>query len=206
MRGEGGRVASRREGSGARGRGSGVWAVNYKFSVRYDEQNYLAANRLHFWSNLRSLKSLRTVAWLFGLYFVLGLVMSILDEVKIDGWAILRLTIISLTASAAVLLFCYAFCYLNLARQTRKLLTQQKFMQEDLQYDASDALLSVTSVLSNTKLPYDMAHKWAENSRVFLIYLSDQSFLYVPKEQMHADAIDMIRKNLVAANISGKTL
>jgi YcxB-like protein len=180
--------------------------VSFKFSVRYDEQNYLEANRLHFWSNVRSLKGLRSLAWLFGIYFVLGLIVIILDEVAINGGEILRISVIALAGGVAVLLFCYAFGYVMLPRRTRKLLAQQKLLHEDLHYDVTDEILNVTSPLSTTKLPYDRAHKWAEDSRVFLIYLSDNSFLYIPLESTKVSAINMIRASLVAAGISGRTL
>lgn len=180
--------------------------MSYKFSVCYDEQNYLAANRLHFWSTAKSFKFLRALAWLVGVYFILGLSVMLINAVPLSAKEILRITAIALAAGAAVLLFGYTLWYFMLPRRTRKLLAQQKLLHEVMQFDVNDEMVEIVSQLLTTKLPYDRVHKWAENSDVFLIYLSDQSFLYVPSEAAHTGAVNMIRANLIAAGISGKVL
>jgi hypothetical protein len=179
--------------------------MNYEFSILHNEQNYLAANRLHFWASVRSKKSLRTLAFIWIIYLALGLGIGFLEYGKLDGLQLIMILGISLTAGAAVLVPCYAIGYFSLGYRTRKLFAQQKLLHVKQDFKVTEEALLVSSELFNTTLPYGHAHKWAENSATFLVFHSDLTFQYFPKNEVPLDAIEMLRTKLIAANCPGRS-
>jgi hypothetical protein len=66
-------------------------------------------------------------------------------------------------------------------------------------------VLIVSSELFTTRLPYSHAHKWMENDKIFLLFHSDITFQFFPKDEVPAEAIDAIKAKLVAAGCPGRS-
>jgi hypothetical protein len=96
--------------------------------------------------------------------------------------------------------------YLMLPRLTNKLFGQQKLFREFQNYEAADDSFNMTSAYSDTRLPYHMAFKWAENDKVFLIYHSVITFNVISKEAAGQPAIEYLRSKLQDAGIKGFSL
>jgi hypothetical protein len=178
--------------------------MTYKFSLSHNEQNYLVANRLHFWATLRSKKTLRAIAIVAGLYFLLGIGATYLDNGQFTAIWVFSLFGIAIGASIAVLIVCYAIGYAFLPRRTRKLFEQQKLYHCDQNFEVTDDALLVSSTLFNTTLPYGHAYKWAENSKMFLLYHSEMTFQFFPKGEVPVEAIQAIKTKLVALDCPGQ--
>jgi hypothetical protein len=179
--------------------------MNYEFSLLHNEQNYLAANRLHFWATVRSKKGLRAVAFIWVIYFILGLGAMLINHDKFDGLQLIKIAGIALALGAVVLVACYAIGYFTLGYRTRKLFAQQKLFHIRQDFTVTEEALLVSSELFNTTLPYGHAHKWAENASTFLVFHSDLTFQYFPKDEVPLDAISMLRTKLIAANCTGRS-
>ncbi len=180
--------------------------MSEKFSFTLTQQQYLNANKLYFWSSLRSAKSARSLGWLTGLYFIVGMIVMYFEQQLLDAAEIFRIAAIAFAGAFVVLFVCYLVAYLMLPRRTRKLFAQQRLLHLPQNFEITDNAILLESELYNTKVPYDLVFKWAENSAVMAVYHSDQTFQIFPKDIVPASAIDAIRANLIVAGRPGTTL
>lgn len=176
-----------------------------EFAYALTENDHLEANRLHFWANLRSLKALRSVSIIAGIYFLLAIGTNIfLGNIGLHDMLISAL--IALAATFAVLLICYGLGYLLLPRRSRKLFNQQKLLRLETSYQIADDAICYTNELIDAKLPLMIAHKWAENGQTFVVYLTDQSFVIFPKRSVPVETIEAMKAKLISLGISGKVI
>lgn len=180
--------------------------MTHRFTFTVSEAAYLQANRLNYWSAVRS----GTLGWRFGsifaFYFIIAIAVNYLNYIPFSQIAWFTILGVTLLAAAAVLLFCYGLGYFLLPRRTRKLFVQQKFIHLVQHFEVTDEAFISSSDLSTARLTYAMVHKWVENSHIFLIYLSDNTFIFLPVEIAGNEAIDAIRANLIAVGRPGKRL
>ena len=179
--------------------------MNHQFAFTMTEATYLQANRLHFWFSARNGKFLWVFGWIISVYFALDVATNYIDEVPLREMDWLNYGGMVVFCILAIL-FCYGLGYWLLPRQTRKLFAQQKLLHSVQNVMVTEEAIIISSDLTTTKLPYAMAHKWLENSEMFLVYLTDRSFHFFPVRVVDSDAIDAIRANLIAAGCPGRAL
>jgi YcxB-like protein len=167
---------------------------------------YLEANRLHFWLGVKSSKFLKIWVSIFILYLISVIASEFIFQIQSGLQKLLEEIAIGWICWAAVMMLFAAVSYFLLPRQSRKLFNQQIHMHQTKNIVVTDDILEITTNFSNINLPYYMAFKWAENSKVFLIYHSERTFQVLPKDESSSAAINKIRSNLVASNRPGKAL
>jgi hypothetical protein len=170
------------------------------------EGTYLEANRLNYWLRLKTSKVLRIwgIANLTALFVSIGCAFIFADQPSTRSTFEAISAVLAFWAVGALILGCIS--YLMLPRSTKKLLAQQKLFREFQNYEAADESFNMTSTYSDTRLPYHMAFKWAENDKVFLIYHSVMTFNIISKEAAEPSAIDYLRSKLQDAGIEGFSL
>lgn len=178
--------------------------MRYTFTFRQNEHNYLVANRLRYWGTLKTRKTLYVIATVAGFYLLIGGVVTFANNTEFSLLSILSLVGIAMSASLAILILCYAVSYALLPSRTRKLLAQQKLLHLDQHFEITENSLNVSSDLFNTTVPYTVVYKWAENSKTFLLYHTDMTFQFFPKDEVPAQAIEMIKAQLIAVGCPGK--
>jgi YcxB-like protein len=180
--------------------------VNYKFSFELTDELYLQASRLNFWYAIKSAKAFKIWAIGISVYALMALAVLYFFDGDYGFSDVLEISIIAALAWLAIT-FCFAaISYFLLPRQSRKLLAQQKILQGIHCYEVSEDQIIFSNYQGNSRLAYDMAHKWAENSTVFLVYHSDRTFQILAKNAIPPAAIDLVRTKLIAAGRPGQTL
>jgi hypothetical protein len=180
--------------------------MTYKFSYQLTEPDYIAANRLNFWEWVKSRKALRFIAIIGLIYAGLGAVFAFSDGMIFSLMNVTKIMGFALSASVVVLSICLVIGYAFLPHRTRKLIAQQKAHHLPLDYQISPDALAWKNELTETRLPYKMAHKWAENDRIFLVFHSDITFNVIAKGVAGKQAIDDLRDGLRNAGIKGRLL
>jgi YcxB-like protein len=180
--------------------------MTHKFSYQLIEPDYIAANRLNFWVWVKSKKALRFIAIVGVIYAGLGAAFAFSDGMSLSAANIVKIVGIALLASIGVLTICSALGYAYLPRRTRKLMVQQKAHHLPIDYQIDADALAWKSELTDTRLPYNIAHKWAENGDIFLVYHSDMTFNVIAKGAAGKQAIDDLRDGLKKAGIKGSSL
>ncbi len=180
--------------------------MSHSFSFRWTEAVYIEANQLHFWLTVRSRKMVTIVTWLIGLYFCVGLITEYYIERTLSLYNAAHYLGLAIAVSFGMLTICYGIGYATLGRRSRKLFEQQKLMHFDTHFEVTDTAFMWSNEMHQGKLPYDMAFKWAENSKIFLIYHSDNSFQLLSKNEVSTTIVDQLRANLMVAGCPGRSI
>jgi hypothetical protein len=180
--------------------------MTHKFSYQLIEPDYIAANRLNFWVWVKSKKALRFIAIVGVIYAGLGAAFAFSDGMPLSAANIGKIAGIALLASIGVLTICSALGYAYLPRRTRKLMVQQKAHHLPMEYLIDTDALAWKNEITDTRLPYQFVHKWAENDRIFLVYHSDMAFNVIAKDVAGKQAIDDMRDGLKKEGIKGSSL
>jgi hypothetical protein len=178
--------------------------VSHKFTLTQTAHSYLAANKLYYRSSLMSLKTVKMVLIISLFYLILGLGITYLNNQGLTPFWILKSLGVAVGVSIAVVFVCYFIGYLFLPYRTQKLFEQQKLHHLEQNFDVTDDALIVSSELFNARLPYSHAYKWAEDKGTFLLFHSDITFQFFPKDEVPANAIATIKANLMASNCPGR--
>ena len=180
--------------------------MSLRFSAALTEAAYFDANRLHFWENVRSKRALQGLAWIVAIYFVITLGVDFYLDHPIGVMEVLCEVLLALVVGAVALAGCYATAYALLRRRTRQLFDQQKTQQAMTEFEITDTALIYSNEFTSGTLPFALAHKWSEDSSVFLLYISDQSFHVFPKSTVADTAIDLMKANMALAGRPGRKL
>ncbi len=180
--------------------------MTHKFSFMVTQNMYLEANRLNYWLRLKSSKSFKILMSTIIAALIISLACRFIfaDQPSMKSTSE---TILAILAFWVVGIFILGYIsYLMLPRLTKKLFDQQKLFREFQNYEATHESFNMTSAYSDTRLPYHMAFKWAENDKVFLIYHSVMTFNVISKEAADQPAVDYLRSKLQDAGIKGFSL
>ncbi len=180
--------------------------MNHHFSYQLIEPDYIAANRLNFWEWVKSRKALRLIVIVGLIYAGIGCGLAFSDGIRISPANIAKISAIALFASISILTIFMALGYAYIPRRTRKLMAQQKAHHLRIDYQINDDTLAWKNELSDTRLPYNLVYKWAENEHIFLVYHSDMTFNVIAKDAAGTQAIDDLRDGLKKAGIKGRSL
>lgn len=95
----------------------------------------------------------------------------------------------------------YLAIYLIMPRRARRLYRQQASMQQPLTYGWDDAGISFRSVYGSGLLPWPDFHRWSDGRDMFLFYLNDQLFYFLPHRVLTAAQIDDLRATAVGHGV-----
>jgi hypothetical protein len=176
------------------------------FTVTLTEKHHLEANRLHFWSGVKSKKFIWALLRLTVLYLAIAIAATYLNRGSLNGANWIEIVLIGTVGGSAVLILCYIIGYATLSRRSKRLFEQQKMLHDPAEYSVSDHALHAKTKLSEIALPFGHALKWLENGNFFLIYHTDNSFQILPAEFVPTEMLGHIRAKLVAAGCPGRRL
>jgi hypothetical protein len=95
------------------------------------------------------------------------------------------------------ILACWGLSYALLPRRAGRLFRQHRALQKEVSYGWSDAGLTYRAANGSGGMPWEDLHRWAEGKHVFLFYLTDNLFHFVPRRALtDSDAEDL--RNLTA--------
>lgn len=180
--------------------------MTYQFSFELTDDLYLEASKLNYWYSVKSSKAFKIWTVCIGAYLIICLAAFYAFDDHMGFGKFLFVSVVAAAAWLGFTLFFAVLSYLLLPRQSRKLLTQQVLLHGVHHYDVSKEEIVFSSDRGCARLAYGMAHKWAENRNIFLIYHSDKTFQILAKDAMPTAAIDLIRSELIAADRPGQAL
>jgi hypothetical protein len=88
-----------------------------------------------------------------------------------------------------------------LPRSARKALVQMKEYHGQWQYELEDHKLSIKTPRGGALLPFTDFMKWSESDRTFLLYRTEKMFNFLPKNQVDAAFLQVLREELAAAHV-----
>lgn len=160
-------------------------------TVTLTEDDFVAAQSLHFWQYWSSRETLVK----FG---VLGLIcIAILWVVfASDGSDSQEIQKVMMIGAPSILLFVFFFPVLmNLlftGSSARKTFRQQKSLHSPIHFSWSDAGLHARTCTVDGTTPWDHYVKWRENASTILLYHSDRLFQLIPKRALSPEQVASI--------------
>ena len=132
--------------------------------------------------------------------FIVTSVLLLLDGLGILGLAVLQKSL-ALSIISAIFILMGILSMLNIfvlwPRRTRTVFSQQKSMQEPFELEILETGLKRTSENSESLYPWEDFHEWREDDKQFVLYLSELSFLIIPKRfDQERDAVTQIKTHL----------
>ena len=153
------------------------------------QADYVAATRGHYLALIRSPR------WLIKITMVLVLLVAVATafvafiDGKVGSFPAIMLPVAMLTVAT-----CISLNLLWFPRKMRRLFAQQPLYGSEMESAWSDREFTNRSPLGTTVVQWAQFIRWRETSKSFLFYLSDSSYLFVPKRVLDADqALDLRR-------------
>lgn len=142
--------------------------MKYNLQITYDD--YKEALRLH----MMPRAGFRIILYcLLGFFFLGFLVLSFRFFQGNSNWQFYLIV--------GIVLCLLVFFYGYLPFRWKKTYNQQKVFHQALQYEFAKESFVALSEFGNSRLPWNMFHKWKEGKRMFLIYQPNASFHIIPK-------------------------
>jgi len=153
------------------------------------QADYVAATRGHYFALVGSRRWLtKAVILLFLLVAVATALLALIDG-RIGWFPVIMLPVAMLTLAA-----CIGFNLLWFPRKMRRLFAQQPLYGKEMESAWSDHEFSNRSPLGTTVVQWGQFVRWKETSKSFLFYLSDASYLFVPKRALDNDQVLDLRR------------
>jgi hypothetical protein len=141
--------------------------------------DYVAATRAHYFALIRSRRWLiKTVTMLVLLVAVATILLDFIDG-EVGWFPVIMVPLAMLTLAA-----CISFNLLWFPRKMRRLFAQQPLYGGETESAWSDHEFSNRGPLGTTVVQWGQFVRWKETSKSFLFYLSDASYLFVPKRAL----------------------
>lgn len=147
------------------------------------EDDYVAAQRLHFWSTTLSAKSLRR---LFLIWAATVALLAIAFQFtsdrtanRPDSFAVMAVVLAVLLVAANI-----APQLLIAGRRVRHVFRQQKSLQREIEFTWSQEGLTARDAQSRSHTPWRDYVRWRQGEAVFLFYHSDQLYQFIPRRAL----------------------
>ncbi|HEY9346620.1 MAG TPA: YcxB family protein [Inquilinus sp.] len=163
-------------------------------TFQFNEDDLVAAARLHVWTALTTWKTL-----LFLVIVVIGAGLIVSTLLSESGTPDVSGTVA--TAAVGVPAVLAILHYMSLPQNARRMHRQQKSLQESLAVEWSDDGMNWDGQTGHSRTPWSHYVKWCEDRRLFLLYHSDRLHQILPKRVLSSADIDSIRSNLVQAGV-----
>lgn len=98
--------------------------------------------------------------------------------------------------AALLLALVLAFRRPILRSMARRTLEQRRELGTPIQWAFDDETLRIVTRFTSSAFPWDALRGWREDQHVLLVYLADQLFHSVPKDQVDAAELDALRTAL----------
>lgn len=86
----------------------------------------------------------------------------------------------------------------------RRTLEQRRELATPIQWTFDDAALRIETRFTRSQFPWDALSGWREDKHVLLVYISDQLFHAVPKDQLEAGQVAALRSALESNGVPRK--
>lgn len=163
--------------------------MNGQVTFAPSQADYVAATRGDYLALIRSPR------WLIKITMRLVLLVAIATAfVAFMGDEIGWFPVIMLPVLVLVVATCISFNLLWFPRKMRRLFAQQPLYGSDMESAWSDRDFTNRGSLGTTVVQWEQFVRWRETSRSFLFYLSDSSYLFVPKRVLDDDQVLDLRR------------
>jgi hypothetical protein len=168
--------------------------------IKYSAEDVVNANAQHWKRSFFGFKFARVV-FIFGL--ILGVFYAYLAYLAGEG--INGMALAAIAGFAAIVAILSAMSLINryvfLPRSARKAMMQMKEYHGPWDFAFNDHRLFIKTPRGEATLPFTDFLKWNEDDRLILLYRTDKMFNLLPKQQFDAEFLQMLRTELVAANV-----
>ncbi|MDI1296112.1 MAG: YcxB family protein [bacterium] len=163
------------------------------------EADYLLAAKAFYRRQIRSRRFLGRLAMLAG--FALLLVVCCLLLLGTGILEALTSGAVGALAGMAALIPCLGLNYLLLPRRVRRLFRQSKSQHQPMTFKWSFDEASWHSEYAQQQMPWLSYHGWLETGSVYLLYLNDNLYQFVPRHILSANQDEDLRNVLVASGL-----
>lgn len=164
-----------------------------KINGKLEWTDYLDAQRLH----------MRQGGWRRGLqYAVVAMLLLafgflLIPAIQDQDWSLLWPLSWPLIAGGVFLLYLYVI----VPRRMRQIYLQHKEMAAPFEHEITPAALVSTGQFGHAERPWNIFHKWRENDKLFLLYVSDIQFVLIPKRFCTREQLQALRARLRENNV-----
>lgn len=166
-----------------------------------EESDYIAAGRAWFLEALRRRRTfcVFAVAIVAGIglaaFFAPTSPLSLDDFPALIAWALYP---------PMLMIVLYVITYALIPRRTRRLWKQQKTLQGPVTFRWSDQGLEMIAPKGQSKLDWTDIHKGFANGRMFIFYLHDRAYYYVPRAALSVSDEKDLGERVAAVNARSK--
>ena len=163
--------------------------MNGQVTFAPSQADYVAATRGHYLALIRSRRWLIKTATALGVVVAVATAFVALMNGEVGWLPIIMLPAVTLGATIGIW-----FNLLWFPRKMRRLFAQQPLYGREMESAWSDHEFSTRTPLGTTVVQWAQFVRWRETSRSFLFYLSDSSYLFVPKRVLDDDQVLDLRR------------
>ncbi|MEO7691837.1 MAG: YcxB family protein [Sphingomonas sp.] len=153
------------------------------------QADYVAATRGHYLALIRSRRWLIKITTVLALLVAVATAFVAFIDGEVGSFPAIMLPLAMLTAAT-----CISLNLLWLPRKIRRLFTQQSLYGAEAESAWSDLEFSNRSPVGTSVLQWGQFIRWREMSKSFLFYLSDASYLFLPKRVLDDDQVLDLRR------------
>lgn len=163
------------------------------------EADYLTAAKAFYLRQVRSHRFFGRLAMLVA--FVFTLVVGALLLLGTPVLEALMSGIVGALSGLVALVPCLGLNYLLLPRRARRLFKQSKSQHQPMTFgwSANDSFWH--SAHAEQRLPWLHYHRWRETGSVYLLYLNDTLYQFVPRHILTAGQDTDLRETLIASGL-----
>jgi hypothetical protein len=171
-----------------------------RYSVQLTEDDLVAGFKL----TARLRRAVPVIAAIVVLLALVGLILVVSPSARYSAQH--RPLLLLLEGAVGILLLLVGILLASLGRiwrlNARRTLAQRPDLAEPVAYEITPATFRHTTIFADSTIPWSALRGWQENERIFMIYLTDQLFYAIPKDQAPVEAIDAIRAALTGAGVA----
>ena len=153
------------------------------------QADYVAATRGHYFALIRSRRWLIKIATMLVLLVAIATAFVAFIDGRVGWFPVIMLPVAMLAVVIGI-----SFNLLWFPRKMRRLFAQQPLYGAEVESAWSDREFSNGSPLGTTVVQWGQFVRWKETSKSFLFYLSDASYLFVPKRALDGDQVLDLRR------------
>lgn len=152
------------------------------------------------WLSMRKRWIWKGVAKYLALMTIVILVIQQIGE-EHTSYRILADALTGLVVGLIGLTITFLYFLLYIPRRVRKTYTQLQLDGQHVHVECDGDEIRIQDASGFMKVAWPRLIKWTENSRFLLLYRTDLHCHYLPKDKVDARMLDVVKANLVRANV-----
>ena len=153
------------------------------------QADYVAATRGHYFALIRSRRWLTKITTVLVLLVAVATAFVAFMDGEVGWFPLIMLPAVALAMAIGI-----SFNLLWFPRKMRRLFAQQPLYGNETESAWSDREFTNRSSLGTTVVQWAQFVRWKETSKSFLFYLSDSSYLFVPKRVLDDEQVLDLRR------------